>query len=37
MTPVEKLNRELERAVEDEKYERAAELRDALKALQKKS
>jgi len=37
LTPVEKLNRELERAVEDEKYERAAELRDALKALQKKS
>ena len=37
LTPVEKLNRELERAVEDEKYERAAELRDALKAMQKKS
>ena len=37
LTPVEKLNRELERAVEDEKYERAAELRDALKAIQKKS
>lgn len=36
MTPVEKLNRELERAVQDEKYERAAELRDALRALQKK-
>jgi hypothetical protein len=36
LTPEEKLNRELERAVEDEKYERAAELRDALKALQKK-
>ena len=37
LTPVEKLNRELERAVEDEKYERAAELRDALRAIQKKS
>ena len=36
LTPIEKLNRELERAVEDEKYERAAELRDALKAMQKK-
>ena len=36
LTPVEKLNRELERAVQDEKYERAAELRDALRALQKK-
>ena len=36
MTPVEKLNRELERAVQDEKYERAAELRDALRALEKK-
>ena len=36
LTPVEKLNRELERAVEDEKYERAAELRDALRAMQKK-
>ena len=36
LSPEEKLNRELERAVEDEKYERAAELRDALKALQKK-
>ncbi len=37
LTPVEKLNRELERAVEDEKYERAAELRDALRAMQKKA
>ena len=37
LTPVEKLNRELERAVEDEKYERAAELRDALRAIQKKA
>lgn len=32
----EKLSRELQRAVEDEKYERAAELRDKLKAIQKK-
>jgi UvrB/uvrC motif len=37
LTAVEKLNRELERAVEDEKYERAAELRDALRAMQKKA
>ena len=37
MTPVEQLRKEMERAVEDEKYERAAELRDALRAMQKKS
>ena len=37
MTPVEELRKEMERAVEDEKYERAAELRDALRAMQKKS
>ncbi len=37
LTAEEKLNRELERAVEDEKYERAAELRDALRAMQKKA
>ena len=37
LTPGEKLHRELERAVEDEKYERAAELRDALRAMQKKA
>ncbi len=37
LTPIEKLRKEMERAVEDEKYERAAELRDALKAMQKKS
>jgi protein-arginine kinase activator protein McsA len=33
---MEKLRREMERAVEDEKYERAAELRDAIRELQRK-
>ncbi len=37
LTPVEKLNRELERAVQDEKYERAAELRDAIRDMQRKA
>ena len=37
LTPVEKLNRELERAVQDEKYERAAELRDAIRNMQRKA
>ena len=36
VTPMEKLRREMERAVEDEKYERAAELRDAIRELQRK-
>jgi len=34
--PVEKLRREMARAVEDEKYERAAELRDAIRNLKQK-
>jgi hypothetical protein len=37
MTPVEKLRREMERAVEDEKYERAAELRDAIRNMKRKA
>ncbi len=37
MTPVEKLKREMERAVQDEKYERAAELRDAIRNMKRKS
>jgi hypothetical protein len=36
LTPVEKLRKEMERAVEDEKYERAAELRDAIRNMQRK-
>jgi len=36
LTSMEKLRREMERAVEDEKYERAAELRDAIRNLQQK-
>jgi hypothetical protein len=36
LTPCEKLHREMERAGEDEKYERAAELRDAIRNLQRK-
>ena len=36
LTPVEKLRREMERAVEDEKYERAAELRDAIRNMKRK-
>lgn len=35
MTPVEKLRHEMEQAVEAEKYERAAELRDAIRDLQR--
>jgi hypothetical protein len=34
--PMEKLRREMARAVEDEKYERAAELRDAIRNLKQK-
>jgi hypothetical protein len=34
--PMEKLRREMARAVEDEKYERAAELRDAIRSLKQK-
>ena len=37
MTPVEKLRQEMEQAVEAEKYERAAELRDAIRDLQRKA
>jgi len=37
LTPVEKLRREMERAVEDEKYERAAELRDAIRNMKRKA
>jgi hypothetical protein len=37
MTPVEKLRREMERAVQDEKYERAAELRDAIRNMKRKA
>ena len=36
LTPVDKLRREMERAVEDEKYERAAELRDAIRNMKRK-
>ena len=36
LTPVEKLRHEMEQAVEAEKYERAAELRDAIRAMTKK-
>ena len=37
LTPVEKLRHEMEQAVEAEKYERAAELRDAIRNMQRKS
>ncbi len=37
LTPVEELRREMERAVEDEKYERAAQLRDAIRNMQRKA
>ena len=37
MTPVEKLRQEMEQAVEAEKYERAAELRDAIRDMQRKA
>jgi len=36
LTPVEKLRHEMEQAVEAEKYERAAELRDAIRELRRK-
>jgi excinuclease UvrABC helicase subunit UvrB len=36
LTPVEKLRHEMEKAVKDEKYERAAELRDAIRELRRK-
>jgi hypothetical protein len=36
MTPVDKLRHEMEKAVQDEKYERAAELRDAIRELRRK-
>lgn len=35
MTPVEKLRQEMEQAVDAEKYERAAELRDAIRDMQR--
>jgi excinuclease UvrABC helicase subunit UvrB len=37
LTPVEKLRNEMEKAVQDEKYERAAELRDAIRDLRRKA
>lgn len=35
LTPAEKLRREMEQAIQDEKYERAAELRDAIRDLRR--
>jgi UvrB/uvrC motif len=37
LTPVEKLRQEMEKAVEAEKYERATELRDAIRNMQRKA
>lgn len=37
LTPIEEMTKEMEQAIRTEKYERAAELRDAIEALKKKA
>lgn len=37
LTPIEEMTKEMEQAIRNEKYERAAELRDAIEALKKKA